>query len=52
MEMTDNRGLMLPLMAVVLLGRASSALVCREPLYRSLAQRFLPQTAGAPPGGR
>jgi H+/Cl- antiporter ClcA len=40
-EMTDNRGLMLPLMAVVLLGRASSALVCREPLYRSLAQRFV-----------
>lgn len=42
MEMTDNRALMLPLMAVVLLGRASSALVCREPLYRSLAQRFMP----------
>jgi H+/Cl- antiporter ClcA len=41
-EMTDNRALMLPLMAVVLLGRASSALVSREPLYRSLAQRFLP----------
>ena len=49
MEMTDNRGLMLPLMAVVLLGRASSALVCREPLYRSLAQRFLPQAAAGPP---
>jgi H+/Cl- antiporter ClcA len=42
-EMTDNRGLMLPLMAVVLLGRASSALVWREPLYRSLAQRYLPE---------
>jgi len=41
-EMTDNRGLMLPLMTVVLLGRASSALVCRDPLYRSLAKRFLP----------
>jgi H+/Cl- antiporter ClcA len=41
--MTDNRGLMLPLMAVVLLGRASSALVWREPLYRSLAQRYLPE---------
>jgi H+/Cl- antiporter ClcA len=42
-EMTDNRALMLPLMAAVLLGRASSALVSREPLYRSLAQRFLPK---------
>jgi len=42
MEMTDNRALMLPLMAVVLLGRASSAIVCREPLYRTLAQRFMP----------
>jgi len=47
-EMTDNRGLMLPLMAVVLIGRASSALVWREPLYRTLAQRFLPQQAPPP----
>jgi H+/Cl- antiporter ClcA len=47
-EMTDNRGLMLPLMTVVLLGRASSALVSRTPLYRSLARRFLP-AAKAPP---
>jgi H+/Cl- antiporter ClcA len=43
-EMTDNRALMLPLMTVVLLGRASSALVCRVPLYRSLARRYLPAT--------
>ncbi len=48
MEMTDNRGLMLPLMAVVLIGRASSALIWREPLYRSLAQRFMPGAAPAP----
>jgi len=47
-EMTDNRGLMLPLMTVVLLGRASSALVWREPLYRSLAQRFLAADAAPP----
>jgi H+/Cl- antiporter ClcA len=45
-EMTDNRALMLPLMTVVLLGRASSALVCRVPLYRSLARRYLPATTG------
>lgn len=42
LEMTDDRALMLPLMAVVLLGRGVSALVCREPLYRSLAEGFLP----------
>ena len=39
-EMTDNRGLVLPLMAVALLGRAVSALVCRHPLYQSLAEDF------------
>jgi hypothetical protein len=32
-------------MAVVLIGRGASALVCRQSLYHSLAQRFLP----APP---
>jgi H+/Cl- antiporter ClcA len=41
-EMTDNRGLTLPLMAVVLLGRISSAAVCRAPLYRTLARGFVP----------
>jgi chloride channel protein, CIC family len=46
-EMTNDRALMLPLMAAVLLGRGASALVCREPLYRSLARRFLP---GGDPG--
>jgi H+/Cl- antiporter ClcA len=40
-EMTGNRSLTLPLMAVVLIGRAASALVCRRSLYRSLADRFL-----------
>jgi H+/Cl- antiporter ClcA len=40
-EMTGNRALTLPLMAVVLIGRAASAAVCRRSLYRSLAERFL-----------
>jgi H+/Cl- antiporter ClcA len=40
-EMTGNRSLTLPLMAMVLIGRAASALVCRRSLYRSLADRFL-----------
>ncbi|NJD30699.1 MAG: chloride channel protein [Gammaproteobacteria bacterium] len=46
LEMTNDRALMLPLMAAVLVGRAASAVVCREPLYRSLAQRFLPGDRG------
>ena len=42
LEMTDDRSLLLPLMAAALLGRAASAIVCRQPLYRSLAERFMP----------
>lgn len=41
-EMTGNRSLTLPLMAVVLIGRGASALVCRRALYRTLAKRFMP----------
>ncbi|MDP8984827.1 MAG: chloride channel protein [Pseudomonadota bacterium] len=41
-EMTGNRSLTLPLMAVVLIGRGASALVCRRALYRTLAERFMP----------
>ena len=40
-EMTGNRALTLPLMAVVLIGRGASALVCRRSLYHTLAQGFL-----------
>lgn len=40
-EMTGNRGLTLPLMAVTLLGRGASALICRESLYRALAVAFI-----------
>ncbi len=42
LEMTNDRSLVLPLMAAALIGRASSALICREPLYQSLARRYLP----------
>ena len=41
-EMTGNRDLTLPLMAVALTGRAASSLVCRESLYRALSVQFLP----------
>jgi len=44
-EMTGNRSLTLPLMAVVLIGRGASALVCRRALYRTLADRFMPARA-------
>jgi H+/Cl- antiporter ClcA len=40
-EMTGNRSLTLPLMAVAILGRGASALVCRESLYRALAVTFM-----------
>jgi hypothetical protein len=39
--MTGNRDLTLPLMAVTLLGRGASALICRESLYRALAVAFI-----------
>lgn len=48
-EMTDSRDLTLPLMAVVLIGRGASALVCRESLYRALAVPFIAAT-DAPAG--
>jgi H+/Cl- antiporter ClcA len=40
-EMIGDRSLTLPLMAVVLIGRGTSALVCRESLYRTLARPFM-----------
>ena len=40
-EMIGDRSLTLPLMAVVLIGRGASALVCRESLYQSLAAAFM-----------
>ena len=40
-EMTGNRDLTLPLMAVTLMGRGASALICRESLYRALAVAFI-----------
>lgn len=46
-EMTGNRGLTLPLMAVCLVGRVASALVCRTSLYRALAAGFMPRDATA-----
>jgi H+/Cl- antiporter ClcA len=41
MEMTDNQDLMIPLMTTSLLATGVSRLVCRRPLYGTLARRFL-----------
>lgn len=41
MEMTDNHSLVLPLMATALIAHGISRIVCGEPLYKALAERFL-----------
>ncbi|MCL6619384.1 MAG: chloride channel protein [Thermomonas hydrothermalis] len=51
MEMTDNQDMLLPILTTVLLARTASALICRQPLYKALAQRLLtapPQRDGRP----
>lgn len=45
MEMTDNHGMVLPLMATALLGYAVSRLVCPVSVYEALAIPFLRPTA-------
>ncbi len=45
MELTNNQGMVLPILAVCLLARASSALVCKVPVYRAFADRILEQHA-------
>ena len=46
MEMTDNRELMLPVLATVLIARACSALVCHTPIYKALANQLAGTGAG------
>ncbi len=41
MEMTDNNGMLLPILATVLIARGASSLVCSMPVYRALALRLL-----------
>jgi H+/Cl- antiporter ClcA len=40
MEMTDNQGLTVPLLATSLIALQVSRLICRKPLYGTLAKRF------------
>ncbi|WP_240906174.1 chloride channel protein [Thermomonas sp. HDW16] len=48
MEMTDNQDMLLPILATVLIARGASALVCRVPVYKALAQRLLPANPAKP----
>ena len=41
MEMTDNHNLILPLMATALIAHGMSRIICHEPLYKALAERFM-----------
>jgi H+/Cl- antiporter ClcA len=50
MEMTDNQSVTVPLMATALLAYAVSQLVCRRPLYATLARRFLERPKPLPEG--
>ncbi len=41
MEMTDGHSLVFPLMATALVAHGISRLICHEPLYKALAERFI-----------
>ncbi|MGH8212723.1 MAG: chloride channel protein [Rhodanobacteraceae bacterium] len=43
MELTANQAMIIPILAVCLLARASSALFCHTPVYRAFAQRLVEQ---------
>jgi H+/Cl- antiporter ClcA len=47
LEMTANQQMTIPIMATAMLGFATSRLVCRRPLYGTLARRFLRAAEGA-----
>jgi H+/Cl- antiporter ClcA len=47
LEMTANQQMTIPIMTTALLGFAVSRLVCRRPLYATLARRFLIETEPA-----
>ncbi|MBK6974795.1 MAG: chloride channel protein [Sterolibacteriaceae bacterium] len=47
MEMTANHGMVFPLMATALIAQGASRLVCKEPLYKGLAEGFLKRTTGS-----
>ncbi|WP_334265848.1 chloride channel protein [Bradyrhizobium symbiodeficiens] len=53
-EMTDNHGMVVPLMAAALIAHVTSRMICEEGIYHALAKGFVerathPQDANAPP---
>ncbi|UPJ56052.1 chloride channel protein [Bradyrhizobium sp. 192] len=53
-EMTDNHGMVVPLMAAALIAHVTSRMICEEGIYHALAKGFVerathPQDAKAPP---
>lgn len=50
MEMTDDQRVTVPLMATAMLAYGVSRLVCRRPLYATLARRFLERPKAVPEG--
>ncbi len=49
LELTDSSNMLLPILATVLIARGASALVCRTPIYRGLAELLLAAPAPPPP---
>jgi len=48
MELTDNHELLLPILAVVLIARGASSLLCPVPIYKALALRLAPRLQPEP----
>lgn len=51
MELTDNREMVIPILAVCLLARAASSLVVRTPVYKVLANRLVDEFEQTEPDG-
>jgi H+/Cl- antiporter ClcA len=51
MELTDNRDMAIPILAVCLLARATSSLILRTPVYKVLANRLVNDFERASPDG-
>ncbi|MET4391299.1 H+/Cl- antiporter ClcA [Bradyrhizobium sp. F1.4.3] len=47
-EMTDNHGMVVPLMAAALVAHATSRLICEEGIYHALAKGFVERATVAP----
>ncbi|HEX2590551.1 MAG TPA: chloride channel protein, partial [Rhizomicrobium sp.] len=48
-EMTDNHGLVVPLMAAAMIAQACSRMICKDGVYHALAMRIYDRRNGATP---